>query len=198
MRGPPCALRRTVNTIGHSKSLDLLLDPLRLLHWVVHLRSNPLLQLLIVHSLDTLFAIHAGFLRGADNAHGYYDADIADAGDFWIEPTLRGFVGKEGVGEGGGGGVDHGLGYCCCLGEDGAETDAGEDVHVVAWRRPLVCIVGYYWSRKTFLSKKGLRTLSWGQYFAVVLEVIEGTTAGEEAFSVGILDGVFECAFGFG
>lgn len=47
-------------------------------------------------------------------------------------------MGREGVGEGGGGGVDHGLGYCGCLAEDGAEADAGEDVHVVAWKGRLV------------------------------------------------------------
>ena len=62
----------------------------------------------------------------------------------------------------------------------------------------LVCMVGYYWSRKTLLSIKGLRTLSRGQDFAVVIEVIEGATAGKKAFSIGVLNGVFECAFGFG
>lgn len=115
MRRLPRALRRTVHTVSHPKSLDLRLDPLRLLHRIIHFRSNPLLQLLIVHPLDTLFAIHTGLLRGADNAHGYYDADVADAGDFGVEPALGGLVGKEGVGEGGGGGVDHGLRYGCCL-----------------------------------------------------------------------------------
>ena len=64
------------------------------------------------------------------------------------------------MGEGGGGGVDHGLGYGCCLGEDGAEADAGEDVHVVACRIRLVL----WWittGRRDFLIEKGLRTLSW-------------------------------------
>ena len=45
---------------------------------------------------------------------------------------------------------------------------------------------------------KGLRTLSWSQDFAIVLEVIKGATAGKETFSVGVLDGVFEGAFGLG
>ena len=102
------------------------------------------------------------------------------------------------MGEGGGGGVDHGLRYGCCLGEDGAKADAGEHVHVVAWRGRLVCMVGYYWSREICFTGKGLRTLAWGQDLAVVLEFIEGATAGKEAFSIGVFDGFFECAFGFG
>ena len=148
MRRTPRPLRRAIHPITHPKSLHLLLHPPRLLHWIIHLRSNPLLQLLITHALNALFAIHARLLRRADNAHGYYDADVANAGDFGVEPAFKGFVGREGVGEGGGGGVDHGLGYCGCLGEDGAEADAGEDVHVVACRRRLVCC-GFYWLGKS-------------------------------------------------
>ena len=53
------------------------------------------------------------------------------------------FAVSEGVGEGGGGGVDHGLRYGCCLAEDGAETDAREDIHVVACRTRLVYMMGY-------------------------------------------------------
>ena len=65
----------------------------------------------------------------------------------------------EGVGEGGGGGVDHGLGYCGCLAEDGAEADAGEDVHVVAWRG--VSMVWFFTGWGNFWMEKGLRTLAW-------------------------------------
>ena len=109
---PPRPLRRAIHTVSHTKSFNLLLHPISLLHRIIHLRPNPLLQLLIPHALNTLFAIHARLLRRANNAHSYDDADVADAGDFGVEPALGGFVGSEGVGEGGGGGVDHGLGYC--------------------------------------------------------------------------------------
>ena len=134
MRTPRRGLCRAIYTVTvtHPPSLHLLLHPPRLLHRIIHLRPNPLLQLLIPHPFNTLFAIHARLLRRADNAHSYNDADVADAADFGVEPALGGFVGGERVGEGGGGGVDHGLGYCGCLGEDGAEADAGENVHVVA------------------------------------------------------------------
>lgn len=134
MRTSRRGLRRTIHTVTvtHPPSLSLLLHPLGLPHRIIHLRPNPLLQILIPHSLDTLFAIHARLLRRADNAHSYNDTDVADAADFGVEPALGGFVGGERVGEGGGGGVDHGLGYCGGLGEDGAEADAREDVHVVA------------------------------------------------------------------
>ncbi len=100
------------------------------------------------------------------------------------------------MGEGGGGGVDHGLRYSCCLREDGAEADAGEDVHVVACGSRLVWWVTTGWGN--FFIEKGLNTLSWSQDFTVVLKVIEGATAGKKAFTVGVLDGVFEGAFGFG
>lgn len=56
------------------------------------------------------------------------------------------------------------------LGEDGAETDAGEDVHVVALT--------------------GLEGLT------VVLESREGGARGEEAAALGVLDGVLESALG--
>jgi len=99
---------------------------------IIHAFSNPALQLLIAHSPEPHLAIDAGLLRGTDDAAGDDDADVTDAGDGRVEAALVALGRCERGGEGGGGGVDHGLGDGGCFGEDGAEADAGEDVHVVA------------------------------------------------------------------
>lgn len=114
--------------------LHLLLDSLRLNSRIIHLAPHPFLQLFIAHTLNALFAIHARFLRSSNDAHSNNDTDISYAGDFGVQPTLVDFRRGEGGAERGSGGIDHGLRYFCCFGEDGAETDAGEDVHVVACR----------------------------------------------------------------
>ncbi len=99
---------------------------------IIHTLPNPAVELVVRHSPQPHLAIDAGVLGGADDAVGDFDADVADAGEGRVEGALIALGGQEGGGEGGGGGVDHGLGDGGGFAEDGAEADAGEDVHVVA------------------------------------------------------------------
>lgn len=153
-----------------SELLDLLLDLLALGEGVVHALLDVLGEGLVVHVAEAELAVDASLLGSANDTAGDNDADVADAADVGVEPVLLDLLGQERGREGLSGSVDHGLGDVDGLGEDGAETYTGEDVHVVALA--------------------GLESL------ALVLDGGEGRARGEEAAALGVLDGVLEGALG--
>ena len=152
--------------------LQLLLHQRPLLEGVIHPLPDIRIQVLVVQRAQRNLPVDPARLRGPDDAPGHDDADVPDAADVRVEPAVGALLAGEGEGEGGGGGVDHVLGDVHGLGQDGAEADAREDVHVVALAR--------------------------GEQAAVVVgEGGEGRARGEEAPPVGVLDGVGEGALGF-
>jgi hypothetical protein len=112
---------------------DLPLHPIRLPIGIIHPHPHPFLQLLVSHTPDPNLSVNAVFLRRPNHTHSHDDRYVADARNVGVEPALLDFCLAKGCCEGGGGGVYHGLGDGHGFGEDGAETDAGEDVHVVSW-----------------------------------------------------------------
>jgi len=151
-----------------SKFLDLVLDLLALGEGVVHALLDVLGQSLVVHVAETKLAVNASLLGSADDTAGNNNADLADAADVRVHPVLLDLLGEKRLREGLARGVDHGLSDVDSLGQDGTESNTGEDVHVVALT--------------------GLKSLT------VVLKSREGRARSEEDTALSVLDGVLEGA----
>ncbi|KFY13254.1 hypothetical protein V492_03381, partial [Pseudogymnoascus sp. VKM F-4246] len=93
-----------------------------------------------------------------------------------VDESLGDLLAVEAARQGSGGGVHHVVGDAGDLAEDGAEAEAGEDVHVVT----LVGVVGG------------------GDVSDLGLEGREGGSGSEERGAVGPGDGLLEGAFGLG
>lgn len=105
----------------------LLTNVILLLERVVHAVPDELIHLLVRNVAQREFAVHPVALRGAYDAAGDNDGDVANAADVRVEPVGLDLFRGEGGGEGFGGGVDHILGDADGLAEDGSQADAGED-----------------------------------------------------------------------
>lgn len=151
-----------------SELLDLILDLLTLGEGIVHALLDVLGQGLVVHVTEAELAVNTGLLSSTDDTTSDNNADLTDAANVRVHPVLFNLLGEKRLRESFSRGVDHGLGNVDGLGQDGAETDTGEDVHVVALTR-----------------LEGL---------AVVLEGREGGARGEEDTTLGVLDGILEGA----
>ena len=100
--------------------------------WVVHLRADPRVEVRVAEAADSSLAVDVGGLGSADDAAGHDDADIANARDVGVHEAAGGFFSSEGRAEGFRRGVDHAVRDTHGFGEDRSESDAREDVHVVA------------------------------------------------------------------
>lgn len=130
----------------------------------------PLVPLCLGQGADALPPGGLHHLAGDD------DAGFADALDAWVDETLVDLLGVEGASQGSGGLVDHGVGDPCRLGEDGAQTDTGEDVDVVT----LVGVV----CDSLIRSLDGVR--------------VEGRAGGKDDAALGPVDGLLEGALRLG
>lgn len=100
-----------------------------------HAALDELRELVVVHFAEVRVPVDTVLLCGADDAVRDLRADVPDALDARIHELEGAFLRREGVGEGERCGFDHTVGDGGRACEDGAETEAGEDVHVVtlAW-----------------------------------------------------------------
>jgi hypothetical protein len=162
-------IRLKLGKVG-SEFLDLVLNLLALGEGIVHALLDVLGQGLVVHVAEAELAVDTSLLGSADDAAGDNDADLADAADVGVHPVHLDLLGEERLREGLARGVDHGLSDVDGLGQDGTESNTGEDVHVVSLAR--------------------LKSL------AVVLESGERRARSEEDAALGVLDGVLEGALG--
>lgn len=151
-----------------SEFLDLILDLLALGEGVVHALLDVLGQSLVVHVAEAELAVDTSLLGGADDTAGNDNADLTNAADVRVHPVLLDLLGEERLREGLTRDVDHGLGDVDSLGQDGTESNTGEDVHVVALAR--------------------LKSLT------VVLKSRERRARSEEDTALSVLDGVLEGA----
>ena len=156
---------------------DLTLQRADLSVGVVHAGLDPDVQIGVAHVAETGLTVNLVLLGGADDVAGDDNADLADAGDVGVEQTALKLLGGEGLGESLSGGVDHAVGDADGLGQNAAQTDTGEDVHVVT----LAGVVG-----------AGL-TSGVGEG-----AVGEGRAGGEEAAAVGVGDSSLEVTLGLG
>lgn len=144
---------------------------------VVHAGFDPVVQVGVAHVAQRRLTVDLVVLGGAHHLAGDHDADLADAGDVRVEQAALNLLGGEGLREGLAGGVDHVVGHAHRLGQDAAQTDTREHVHVVALAR----VVG-----------AGL-ALGVGEGHGG-----EGRARGEEAAAVGVGDGALVVALGLG
>lgn len=98
---------------------------------VVHAGLDPQVQVGVGHLAETSLTVDVIGLGGTDDITGDNNADLANAGNVGVEQTTLELLGGEGLGEGLAGGIDHAIGDTDSLGQNAAETDTGEDVHVV-------------------------------------------------------------------
>ena len=159
------------------KVTDLALQSADLSVRVVHAGLDPVVHLDVAHRAERSLAVHLVLLGGAHHLAGDNDADLADAGDVRVEEATLELLGGEGLREGFTGGVDHAVGDADGLGQDAAQADTGEDVHVVA----LAGVVGVGLASGVGEGAGG-----------------EGGTGGEEAAAVGVLDGRLKVTLGLG
>lgn len=144
---------------------------------VVHAGLDPQVHVGVGHLAETSLTVDVVGLGGADDVAGDNNANLANAGDVRVEQTTLELLGGEGLGKGLTGGVDHAVGDTDGLGQNAAETDTGEDVHVVT----LAGVVG-----------AGL-TGSVGEG-----GVGEGRAGGEEAAAIGVGNGGLKVTLGLG
>lgn len=144
---------------------------------VVHAGLDPVVQIRVGHVAEVGLAIDLVVLGSADHLAGDDDADLTDASDIGVEQTTLDLLGSESGGEGLAGGVDHAVGDTDGLGQNAAQTDTGEDIHVVT----LAGVVGLGLAGRV------------GEG-----ECREGRTRGEEAATIGVLDGGLVVTLGLG
>lgn len=72
------------------------------------------------------------FLRLPDDTQRNPRTEIPDTSQAWIHESSGTFLGIQGRGEGDGCSFDHAVRDLARSGEDRAEADAGEDVHIIA------------------------------------------------------------------
>lgn len=156
---------------------DLTLQSADLSVRVIHAGLDPVVQLNIAHRAEGDLAVHLVLLGSAHHLAGDDDTDLADAGDVRVEQTTFELLASEGSGEGIARGVDHAVCDADGLGQDAAEADTGEDVHVVT-------LAGVVSAGLTGGVGEG--------------EVGEGGAGGEEAAAVGVGDSGLEVTLGLG
>jgi len=144
---------------------------------VIHVDLDVVIQVLVAHVAQGIFPVDLVRLGGAHDVAGNDDTDFADAGDIRVKQATFDFLGGQGLGEGFTGGVDHVVGDADGLGQDAAQADAGEHVHVVT----LAGVV-----------RVGL-ALGVGEGHGG-----EGRAGGEETAAISVLDGGLEVALGLG
>ena len=162
---------------GREKVADLALQSANLGVRIVHAGTDPVVKLDVGESAEGNLAVDLVFLCGTDDLAGDDNGHIADASDVRVQEVALEFLGGEGRGEGLAGGVDHAVGNTDGLGENAAKTDTGEDVHVVT----LAGVVG--------------AGLAGGVGEGAVGE---GGAGGEEAATIGVLDGGLKVALRLG
>lgn len=99
---------------------------------VVHARLDPAVQVGVAHVAQPGLPVDTVGLGGTHHLAGHDDADLADAGDVWVQQAALDLLGGEGLREGFARGVDHVVGDADGFGQDAAEADTWEHVHVVA------------------------------------------------------------------
>lgn len=135
-----------------------------------HATLDELHELVVVHLAEVRVPVNTVLLRCADDTVRDLRADIPDALDARIHKLESVLLWCKRVGEGERCGFDHAIGDGGRAREDGTETEAGEDVHVV--------------------------TLAWVVLLAIVRERGEGRAGCEDNASLRPLDSLVELAFG--
>jgi hypothetical protein len=143
---------------------------LALLERVVHALPDVLVKLLVAELAQLGGTVDTVLLSGTDDATSDNDGDLTDAADVGVQPAISDLLLVEGGGQGRGGGVDHVLCDGRGLGENGAESDTGENVHVVS--------------------------LAGCEKAAVVLHRREWRSGSKETAALGVEDSLLECALG--
>lgn len=144
---------------------------------VVHAGLDPVVQLDVAQRAERDLAVNLVLLGSAHHLAGDDNADLADAGDVGVEQATLELLAVESGGEGLAGGVDHAVCDADGLGQDAAEANTREDVHVVA----LAGVVGAGLAGGVGKGAVG-----------------EGGAGGEEAAAVGVDDGGLEVTLGLG
>lgn len=111
-------------------------------------------------------------LGSADDLHGNNGADVPNAVNARVQQVRRTLLGSESLGQGQSGSLDHAVRDGGGASQEGAETDTGEDEHVVA-------LAGFH-------------------LLAIVLDGSVRAAGGEEDLAVGPLDGILEVELAHG
>lgn len=122
--------RRDCSQTGEEVT-DLALQSADLGVRIVHASPNPVIQLDVAHRAQSDLAIDLVFLGGTHHLAGDDDADLTDASDVGVEQTTLDLLRSQGSRERLARGVDHAVGDTDGLGQNAAQTDTGEDIHVV-------------------------------------------------------------------
>lgn len=160
-----------VDTVGLGLSDELghlVANCLAVLEGIVHALNDVRIELLVREVAEIDGAVNAILLGSTNDTAGDNNGDLADAADVRVQPAVGNLLLVEGCGKRLGGGVDHVLCDGCGLGENSAETDTGENVHVVALTR--------------------------GEQLAIVLHGGEGRAGGEKTAALSVEDSLLECA----
>ena len=154
---------------------DLTLEAADLGVRVVHAGLDPVVQIGVAHVAELGLAVDLVLLSRADHVAGDHDADLANAGDVGVQQAALDLLGGQSLGEGLTRGIDHAVCHTDGLGQDAAQTDTGEDIHVVALAR----VVGAGLTRRVGEGLGG-----------------EGRARGEEAATVSVGDGALKVTLG--
>jgi len=154
---------------------DLTLKSTNLSVRIIHTSLDPVIELDVRKRTERDLTINLVFLSGAHHLASDDDRHLADASDIRVQETALEFLAGQSGGQGLAGGVDHAVCHADGLGENAAQTDTGEDVHVVA----LAGVVG-----AGFAGGVGEGAVG------------EGGAGSEEAAAVGVLDCCLEVALG--
>lgn len=146
---------------------DLTLQRANLSVGVIHAGLDPVVQIGVRHAAEVGLPINLVVLSSTDHLAGDDNADLTDTGDIGVEQTTLDLLRSEGSRERLARGVDHAVGDTDGLGQNAAQTDTREDIHVVTLAG-VVCA--------------GL-ALGVGEG-----EGREGRARGEETTTVGVLD----------
>lgn len=156
---------------------DLTLEFADLSVGVVHAGLDPVLQIGIRHVAEVGLAVNLVVLGSTNDLAGDNDANLTNAGDVRVEQTTLKLLGGQSGRQRLAGGVDHAISDTDGLGQNAAQTDTGEDIHVVT----LAGVVGLGLASGVGESAVG-----------------EGRTGGEEAATISVLDGGLEVTLRLG
>lgn len=156
---------------------DLALERAHLGVRVVHAGLDVVVQVGVAHLAESSLTVDTVGLGSTHHLAGDDNADLTDASDVGVEQTTLDLLGSQSGGESLTGSIDHAVGDTDGLGQDAAQTDTGEDVHVVT----LAGVIRAGLAGRVGEGHGG-----------------ERRAGGEKATTIGVLDGALVVTLGLG
>ena len=111
--------------------------------WIVDFTFDETLQFLIANGPQVFPTIDSIGLCCPDNVTGNHQRHISNTRDIRVKKPATEFFLGDATGETLRCGENHRIGDFACLGQDGSETETGEDVHIVTLSRSVfLALVG--------------------------------------------------------